>query len=604
VTATSSAHETGVTTFGKWVATAGPRSEAIEVSGQGAKPVVASDAAGELLFDGVLSNAADLRLELGPFDREPESEAELVLAGFRRHGPEIVHRLRGQWLIVARDRGHEEVFCARDHYGLYGCFYAENDGALLVSPSVEALVRHPGVRGDLNRAALADHLCHRWPIYDETYYEAIRRLSGGHALTLRGGSKTVRRYWHLPPNELEEPLTPDEEQERFDELLDRAVSRCLFAPAAINLSGGLDSVSVAVVAADIAARRGEAPPQALSLVFEHESANEEEIQVAVARELGMEQTLVGLQDAVPSSGLLAAAVEMSPTMPAPLTNIWAPAYRYLGLEGRSRGCRLILTGNGGDEWLEFPVYESELLLKRGDVRGLYLALRSIERRGLISRREILRNLLWRYGTATILRRAASRTLRRVAPGKLAARRRERLDAETSDWIGTDPGLEAELFERYVAFADAMPDPLDSAYAAREFEEHFERARMLGLHTAHPLWDVDLTAFVERLPRSSLLRGGHSKAHIRPSLARRFPGLGFETQKKVGATTVYRSLLLGDGPRVWRQLGGAEALSSLGIVDAAKIERRMQQLFTGSEPKQIYWIWYILAIEAWLRPRVG
>jgi asparagine synthetase B (glutamine-hydrolysing) len=587
--------------FGEWVATVRPGGDGIVVSGNGAGLAVARDAELELLFDGVLYNARELRAQLG--GAQPARDAYLVLEALRRRGRDVVHELRGQWMLLALDGARNEVFAARDHYGLYGCFYVERSGELLFSPSVEALVRHRDVPRDVNRAALADHLCHRWPVLDETYYEAVRRLPGGHTLTARAGGTVVRRYWHLPPNERRASLTPDEEQERFDELLDRAVERALFAPTAIYLSGGFDSVTVAAFATDIADRNGLERPHALSLAYEHESANEIETQVAVAQRLGLEQTTAWLAETVRGQGLIAAAMAMSARMPAPLLNLWSPAYDQLALEGRRRGKEVVLTGSGGDEWLEYPVYEAELLLKRAKVGALVAAWRSAAYNDLLTTREIARNFLWRYGASPILRRIAGRVLRHTAPGVLAQRRRRRIDEETRDWISRDPALRRALLERYDAYAERSTNILDSAYGARDFEETFERGRSVGLYVAQPFWDVDLTDFLERLPRESLVRGGRSKALVRWSLDKRFPGLGFDTHRKVAATTVYRSLILEEGRRAWRELGGARALVALGVADRNKIERHMQQLLTGSDPSRAFWIWYVLAIEAWLRTRV-
>jgi hypothetical protein len=359
---------------------------------------------------------------------------------------------------------------------------------------------------------------------------------------------------------------------------------------------------VAAFAAEHAAGIGQPLPYALSLVFE-DDANEENAQVSVARQLGLEQTIVPLLDAAPGSGLLRAAMEMSAEQPAPMLNIWSPGYRYLALDGRRRGRAVILTGNGGDEWLDYPIFNGERLIRKGNVVGLYRAWRTLRRSRKITRAQLARNLVWTYGASPILRNAGSTALRTVAPGTLRARRRRRIADETSDWLADDPALLTEILQRYEAAAPRLRESLDSPHTARDFEESFERARMVGLHTAHPLWDVDLTAFLERLPAESLIRGGRSKALVRFSLARRFPELGFETQRKVAATTVLRSIVLGQAPEAWRELGGPKALVSLGIADRARIERRMDELLAAREPQHFYWVWYVLTIESWLRRRV-
>ena len=59
------------------------------------------------------------------------------------------------------------------------------------------------------------------------------------------------------------------------------------------------------------------------------------------------------------------------------------------------------------------------------------------------------------------------------------------------------------------------------------------------------------------------------------------------------------------------MGGAQALAELGIVDPAELDRHMSGLFRQDEtasveadPGKAYEIWYVLSLEAWLRPRLA
>ncbi len=62
------------------------------------------------------------------------------------------------------------------------------------------------------------------------------------------------RYWH-PERMLETArLTPDEIQERFDELMIQAATRMVAGDDVVLLSGGVDSPAVAAYAADAASR--------------------------------------------------------------------------------------------------------------------------------------------------------------------------------------------------------------------------------------------------------------------------------------------------------------------------------------------------------------
>ena len=209
-------------------------------------PAKAEDAFCSVIFDGVLYNRADL--SDCSSESPTENDAAIVLKAYRQWGEDLLNKIKGIFALIIHDRERDVLLAARDPLGVYPLFYASIEGEWLFSTSIEALTRHPRVSGEINRAAIADHLCHRGPDVEETFFRNVKRVPPGHVIRV-GRSKQVRRYWELPIPGVGVDWVREDELERFDELLDQAVERCLrLGPAAIYLSGGLDSVSVAAVA--------------------------------------------------------------------------------------------------------------------------------------------------------------------------------------------------------------------------------------------------------------------------------------------------------------------------------------------------------------------
>ncbi len=119
----------------------------------------------------------------------------------------------------------------------------------------------------------------------------------------------------------------------------------------------------------------------------------------------------------------------------------------------------------------------------------------------------------------------------------------------------------------------------------------------------PFYDADLVDFLCRTPPELLNGGGYSKGLVRQTVARRFPGLGFERQKKVTVLNFLREVFLKEGIHLWRTMGGALALAELGIVDAPALDSEMSALFSGDRPQNVYHLGNVLLTEAWLRPRL-
>src|SRR5262249_25580218 len=139
------------------------------------------------------------------------SDAELVLQAYLRWGERLLEEIKGLFALIVWD-GHKDVLlCARDPHGMNPCFYGEDAGDLFISASPEALARHPRLPGTVDRVAIAEPLCHRWPRLEATYFDGVRRLPGGYVLRDGDGRRTVTRYWDpVPPGRPIDYISEDE----------------------------------------------------------------------------------------------------------------------------------------------------------------------------------------------------------------------------------------------------------------------------------------------------------------------------------------------------------------------------------------------------------
>lgn len=577
----------------------------------GSTALQATEGTSDAVFEGLLHNADELRAELALPEAGP---ADLVLRGYSRWGVDVISHLRGAFALLVRDQRRQTAFCARDPVGIHPLFYANAGGSLLISTSIEALLQEPGVSRSVSRVALAEHLCNRWVDREATYFEAVRRVPPGHVLEASRSGERLRRYWDPAPRGESVEWVSEAELGRFDELFDQAIERCLGdGRTGIFLSGGLDSVSIAAVAAERCRSSGRPDPYALSLIFPHPEVTEEVVQRGVAAALGLPQVRMGLSEAVGNRDMLAAALELCRTWPAPPTGLWLPAYQSLGLEGRRRECTTILTGHGGDEWLTVtPTYAANLL-SRGDLVGLYRLGQAHRRSFRMPLWRVIHSLLWRFGARPVLAGGAAAAMARVAPAALQARRRRQIARATPDWVAPDPALRQAVEQRALVEPGAqlgdfylreLRESLDHPLVAMEHEENFENARRMGVRLAYPFVDPDLVDFLYRVPPELLSRGGRAKGLVRQTLSTRFPGLGFERQRKVVATPFVEPRLAEEAPRAWKAMGGTPALAETGIVDLPGVTRIVREASApGVQKSALYSLWSILSVETWLRARI-
>ncbi|HEX5418341.1 MAG TPA: asparagine synthase-related protein [Chloroflexota bacterium] len=583
-----------------------------------ALPALAEAGGCRVIFDGTLYNRATLLGELDNREEAP-NDAEVVRLAFLRWGDAAFAKLRGVFALVIWDRKRGILRAARDPLGTYSLYYAEVGPEFLLSTSADALAGHRGFSRSADRAVLGNALWHFWPRMADTYYASVKRVAPGHVLRIGDTERQVFRYWDPAPPHEPVRWVAEDAVGQFDALLEQAVTRCLtWGPAAIYLSGGLDSASIAAVAGDRSARDGLSPPLALSVVFPDPECNEEAVQTGVARMLGLPQVLTPFDDAVGPAGLIPAALEISRSAPFPLFNVWWPAYRSMAAEATRRGYRAILTGSGGDEWLTVSELVAADLVCRADVRGLFALWQNSRRSYQGGGLRLAEILLWRYGIRPLLTNALGASSIREG---LA--RRLPLPNPVSNliwpgtgpimptWLAPDPALRNLMREQVMTYQAAqrringfylrdLRILIEDPVVAEANEDSFASGRRSGILQLYPFWDPDLVDFLYRIPPEVLVRQRASKGLVRNMLASRFPGLGFGQQKKVSALGFFGALSLKDGARVWRALGGTPALGDLGIVEPRALAREIEESLAQNHPRGTSRIWDVLRLEAWLQ----
>jgi hypothetical protein len=102
-----------------------------------------------------------------------------------------------------------------------------------------------------------------------------------------------------------------------------------------------------------------------------------------------------------------------------------------------------------------------------------------------------------------------------------------------------------------------------------------------------------------MPPLVLTAGGRSKGLVRSAVSRMFPELGFERQRKVNATDYFRGVMAAEGPREWTRRRGGQVLGRLGVLDTARFEQKIGELFNGGDSKDNYLIWDTLNVGGWV-----
>jgi asparagine synthase (glutamine-hydrolysing) len=129
-------------------------------------------------------------------------------------------------------------------------FYHHSPQQLALATSAHALTTLPGVPAKLNLQKVAEFLV-LLPSQEGTFFEGILRVPPGHTLTATAEGMRLEQFWSPEPKRMLVLGSDREYEEGFLEVFGNAVRARLRStgPLAIMASGGLDSSSVAAVAA-------------------------------------------------------------------------------------------------------------------------------------------------------------------------------------------------------------------------------------------------------------------------------------------------------------------------------------------------------------------
>lgn len=318
-----------------------------------------------LVLDGWLSNWAELRKELlaKGIGLRDHSDAELVLRAYEFWGCDAPIHLEGEFAFAIWDANRKEVFLARDHAGLRPMHYHWDGNQLVVASDIAGILAAPGVSAGINRSMITEHLTNEWLSQDETVWMGVNRLRPAHWMCFSANGKRTGKYWS-PPLEVEIVYRRDEEYfEHYRELITDCVRRSSRShrPLGIEVSGGLDSSAVFCLAHRLRDEGRLLAPaiRGYTYLFDERGSPADEINFARAVAEFVGEGIAEVPPFLPPLSWFATRSREDHDVP-PFPN-GAMAVN-IGRAAVADNCRVILNGEGGDEWLSGSrfYYQEEL----------------------------------------------------------------------------------------------------------------------------------------------------------------------------------------------------------------------------------------------------
>lgn len=223
----------------------------IDLSDKGSQPIFNEDRSIVITFNGEIYNYQDLRAELLEKGHSfyTHTDTEVLVHSYEEWGTDMLNKLRGMFGFVIFDKNKDQVFGARDFFGIKPVYYAKMGETLMWGSEIKSFLDHPHFKKELNETALENYLTFQYSPTSETFFKNVYKLPAAHYFLYKNGEMEVKRYWEVK-------FTPDNKPD-LDEWVDKisdtfknSVEAHKIADVEVGsfLSSGVDSSYVAAVA--------------------------------------------------------------------------------------------------------------------------------------------------------------------------------------------------------------------------------------------------------------------------------------------------------------------------------------------------------------------
>ena len=300
-----------------------------------------------IVFNGEIYNYIELRqqLEKEGITFKTESDTEVLLQSYIRHGEECVKNFEGMWSFAIYNRKQARLFLSRDRFAEKPLYYYPTADGIYFASEVKLIRSLMGKDIDVNYRQILRYLVNGYKsLYktEDTFFTGLKELAYACNLVIdRDLNITISQYW-VPawtPREMSLAESIDEFKSRL--LQSMKIRLRADVPIAFCLSGGIDSASLA----SIAARVFNYDVATFSIIDPDKRYNESENIRATIDDLGCRHTIIELKPGEPFERL----ETLIRYHDAPVYTISYYVHSFLSEAIAKNGYRIACSGTGADE---------------------------------------------------------------------------------------------------------------------------------------------------------------------------------------------------------------------------------------------------------------
>lgn len=238
----------------------------------GKQPMIEKYSFGEyvIVYNGQIYNTKELRhtLEENGFSFDGHCDTEVLLKSYIYYGNEVAKHLNGIFSFAIWNSQKQELFLARDHFGVKPLYYTQFDNSFIFASEIKAIFKYPGIEKVIDKQGISE-LFGIGPAHTPgtSIFKNIYEIKPAHFAIYNKSGLHIERYWKLETKEHTDNFEQTCEKVNF--LLDDAIQRQLVSdvPLCVMLSGGLDSSIIVAYASNYCRKNGLPPLDTYSVDY-------------------------------------------------------------------------------------------------------------------------------------------------------------------------------------------------------------------------------------------------------------------------------------------------------------------------------------------------
>lgn len=318
----------------------------------GAQPIYNEDKSKVIIYNGEVYNFKELKDALLKKKHvfKTKTDTEVILHGYEQWGEKLPNHLRGMFSFAIWDKNKNELFMARDGFGIKPLYYAKFNDTFMFASEPKAFLANPDFEKKLNTDILSAYLCFNSVPTSETFFKGVYRLDPGTCLIYKDGKIKTKSFFTLEFKEKNDDM--DKIVDNIDKAMKNSVEYHQISDVEVGsfLSSGIDSSYIVSLAK---------PDKTFTVGYDNPKFDE----ISYAKDLSDKLGIENYSKKITMDEYIESFPKIMYYMDEPLADPSAIALYFVS-EIASKEVKVVLSGEGADEFFAgYNSYQEELTMQ-------------------------------------------------------------------------------------------------------------------------------------------------------------------------------------------------------------------------------------------------